>query len=255
MNVLRIHARHKDIFVLVTYTTSSDPSELAEVLEDCLQEVESYEGRIDRVEIWLPGPPPEVELDLPDRFSYLDVVWRDMSELRSKPAIQLTTKAKAQVKISHRSSSEDIVEAVRQAVIQTIKPLISQLTTASEVEGRASREELERRVRELEKRVELLESMIKLLSNIQSGAAIGPQPTLQPIQLDLRPSIENPMEEREYLEEPVDEREVEEVPFDEGGGRVEVEPSADVNPDEILKEIMENPWVDILKRKGEGNEG
>jgi hypothetical protein len=101
--------------------------------------------------------------------------------------------------------------------------------------------ELRNRIHELERRIELLESFIKILGSY------GTVPSLPKLSVqDLRePLVESSPKQKpkvERVEEPI-------IPKIEGSPPdVRLEASS---TEDVLSEIFNNPWVSILRRKGE----
>ncbi len=271
INVIRIHARHRDIIVLVTYSLSSDPSELVSVVETCLQEVESFEDRvgIDRIEIWTPGPPPNFVIELPDKYNHIDIVWRDMKDLRRPVKVREVKAVSPSRTISMQSnlSEEQLVRAVRDAIEQSLRPLIQQLSSSR---GSPDEGNLSRRIEELERRIELLESVIKLLTSSVSPPSSHPlsvveiKQTLEASVSRNSSTISDGVEEQirrqvyrgnpESLSTETDLKSSTASPVSAPTTSEELNHQVveEVDTSEILKEIMENPWVDILRsKKGE----
>ena len=169
--------------------------------------------------------------------------------LRKEEQIVILEKPKRRTDGLKRSSSEDvekIVNEIKKVIEDSIKSLLSK------VEEKKNEVEIVTKLYELEKRVELLEAMIRLMGSQQYS----------PNQLSVRmePSkIQHPRVSEHPKEEKSEKEAIGEI-AEETMHQVNIPqtPKPPVSPegaDEVLEEILSNPWVEILRRKGEDVEG
>ncbi len=155
-----------------------------------------------------------------------------------------------------------ILNEIKKTIDQSMKSIVEEVRRGKEID-------LLNRIHELEKRVELLEAMIKLLGSQQGIANLPPDglaarnnvlPRLEPA--DLKRGLKR---ERSVELETTRTREEERreptpgyghqvnIPSTQESGGPEESPTA--GSEDILEEILSNPWVEILRRKGENVEG
>ncbi len=142
---------------------------------------------------------------------------------------------------------KDIVNELKMAVRESMKSVLS------EVKEERNQLEIMNKLHELEKRVDLLEAMIRLLG----GQYPSNQINLQQMSTK-QPQIES-YSGSSYSERNVEvtESREETEPYQ----KIEINKSETALPpdaqeaDEVLREILSNPWVEILREKGEKVEG
>ncbi len=143
-----------------------------------------------------------------------------------------------------REVGREIGEGVARSLQDSLKSILSS------IDIRRSDPELIVKIYELEKRVELLESFIRLLGNYGVGSI--PQvhrevPPVPQVHREVPPVQERPQEIAK------DHQRVERVAMD--VVRSEEIGESNLSADDILAEILNNPWVSILRRKGGEVEG
>ena len=140
-----------------------------------------------------------------------------------------------------------VVDEIREAVKDSIKSALQ------EVKRQETQADVLAKLYELEKRIELLEAMIRLIG---SGSLPAPQreiiPTT-PAPTALPHREEGPIEGHE---EPrgsprTDTKTSEDIVKYDSGGRTSESSGPPEGSENILEEILDHPWVEILREKGE----
>ena len=155
-----------------------------------------------------------------------------------------------------------ILNEIKRTIDQSMKSIVEEVRKGNEID-------LLNKIHELEKRVELLEAMIRLLGSQQGPVNLPPAgwaarnnapPRMEPTELrrDLR--REQPTEPeavrtrgRGGEESALGYGHQVNIPSGQEGSGSGESPTA--GSEDILEEILSNPWVEILRRKGEDIEG
>ncbi len=154
-----------------------------------------------------------------------------------------------------------ILNEIKRTIDQSMRSIIEEVRKGNEID-------LLNKIHELEKRVELLEAMIRLLGSQQGtvnlppawAARNNPPPRMEPTVLRGELKREQPAEPedvgmggKENAEPTLGYSHQVNIPSGrESGGSEE---SQTTGSEDILEEILSNPWVEILRRKGEDIEG
>jgi len=164
---------------------------------------------------------------------------------------------------SMEDSLTAILNEIKRTIDQSMKSIVEEVRKGNEID-------LLNKIHELEKRVELLEAMIRLLG--QQGTINLPQggwaarnsvlPKLEPTEIKIKSEYRR---EQPAGAEAVRTREEERaesapryshqvnIPYAQESGGSEESPTTE--SEDILEEILSNPWVEILRKKGEDVEG
>lgn len=286
--IIKIEGRRGSFNSLVTIYDPSSGAEFSEWLEDLIDSHRRAGIKFDRVEVWVSPERLEESEEESEKIG-ANVIVRSLSELGSAAPLssrstefgrsaarkedtppidhevergmnmKSISKGEKPVSITVLDGEIDSPDGVRDLsrALNEIKEVIdrSMRTILDEVR-RVNEIDLIRRMSELEKRVELLEAMIRLLGSQRV-------PTNEP-------STESIMEhgyhaKQERVTHDPDEQSAPEKEFGATIGEQQVNISSNVesrpkwsNPEpseEVLEEILSNPWVKILSKKGEDVEG
>jgi len=162
---------------------------------------------------------------------------------------------------SREDSLTAILNEIKRTIDQSMKSIVEEVRKGNEID-------LLNKIHELEKRVELLEAMIRLLG--QQGTINLPPPgwaarnnappKLEPAEIRREFRREQPTEaeairtrEEERAESTPGYSHQVNIPSAQESGGSEEPPTT--GSEDILEEILSNPWVEILRRKGEDVEG
>ncbi len=137
----------------------------------------------------------------------------------------------------------EIVNELKKAVHESMESVLS------EVKEERNQLEIMNKLHELEKRVELLEAMIRLLGRQYTPNQLNLQTinTKHP-QIESYGSSYHPKEEVKLTKGHEETESYKEIEINKGEIAV---PPSDQEADEVLREILSNPWVEILRKKGE----
>ncbi|MDK2373241.1 MAG: hypothetical protein QI197_07695 [Candidatus Korarchaeota archaeon] len=163
---------------------------------------------------------------------------------------------------SREDSLTAILNEIKRTIDQSMKSIIEEVRKGNEID-------LFNKIHELEKRVELLEAMIRLLGSQQGTVNLPPAgwagrsnipPRLEPTELRREVKREQSTEpeavrtgEGERVESALGYGHQVNIPSTQGSGGSGEPPIT--GSEDILEEILSNPWVEILSRKGEDVEG
>ncbi len=162
---------------------------------------------------------------------------------------------------SREDSLTAILNEIKRTIDQSMKSIVEEVRKGNEID-------LLNKIHELEKRVELLEAMIRLLG--QQGTINLPPagwvarnnapPKPEPAEIKREFRREQPTEaeavrtrEEERAESTPGYSHQVNIPSAQESGGSEESPTT--GSEDILEEILSNPWVEILRRKGEDVEG
>ncbi len=185
---------------------------------------------------------------------------------KSRTIVMVKEKEERGVKYAEPDQSRDdsltaILNEIKRTIDQSMKSIVEEVRKGNEID-------LLNKIHELEKRVELLEAMIRLLGqqgtiNLQPAGWVmrnSVLPKLEPTEIENEYRREQPTgaeavrtrEEERAESTPGDSHQVNIPSAQESGGSEEFPTTGS---EDILEEILSNPWVEILRRKGEGVEG
>ncbi len=147
-----------------------------------------------------------------------------------------------------------ILREIKETIDQSLKSILEEIRRDKEAD-------LLNRIQELERRVELLEAMIKLLGNqhVAPGA-------YQPVELNKPRTFKYETTTVPSPDSEIMRGQIEEGERKEGGGasreerqfnipstgeKAEPGPPSRAVSEDMLEEVLSNPWVEILRKKGE----
>lgn len=270
--IIEVSGRKEMRILAVAYDPSTD-EDIREFVDSLLDSYRRARISFDRLDLWVPAPLYAEAQRLLEEAERRGVDWASRVALRpfTPPGdlmertggiggTDLGSKERPRVhSIERRAESpsrrvfdereigllvqelgREIGEGIARSLQDSLREIISSIDT------RRSDPELISRLHELEKRVELLESFIRLLGS--HGIA-----STSHIQIETPRARERPQVPRMMREDEERHPRIEEVKLGEMIERERV--AADTSAEDVLEEIFNNPWVSILRKKGEGLEG
>ncbi|MEM0016966.1 MAG: hypothetical protein QXJ48_00320 [Candidatus Korarchaeum sp.] len=270
--IIDLSGRREMRVLAVIYDPSTD-DDLQEFVESLLDSYRRARIGFDRLDIWVPAPLYSRAQDLMEEAERRGLSWTSKVSLRSltapgdlgnegihegrvaspkrsegvkgspnerKPEPSRELRESKEVSLLIREVGREIGEGIARSLEESLRSILSS------IDVRRSDSELILRIHELERRIELLESFIRILGNY--GASSVPQiPREVPqVKEQLRPS-RIAEEGRSKVEEvSVNIRNVD---------KSEEALESSVSTDDLLAEIFNNPWVSILRKKGDHVEG
>jgi len=178
----------------------------------------------------------------------------DRSPSSKPPLIVVGSEVHERKELKKREISvEKLVSELRSVIEDSLKPLIAK------IEEKQIEVEILSRLSDLEKRVELLEAVIRLLGSQVPTNVMKVNRIEQPREgtIDVRRAITERKGSSKSEEVILDKREEGYAEVREQVNILNEDSSPRVPEDtqDILEEILNNPWVDILRKKGEDIEG
>ncbi|MCS7102341.1 MAG: hypothetical protein NZ992_00475 [Candidatus Korarchaeum sp.] len=274
--IIELSGRREIRVLAVLYDPLVD-EDLQEFVESLLDSYRRARIGFDRLDLWVPAPLYSRAQELMEEAERKGLGWmsnvslrplavsRDLeservgetkrviikqpeaskNSLASKgPEVSREVKESKEVSFLIQQVGREIGEGIARSLEESLKNILSS------IDIRRGDPELLSKVYELEKRIELLESFIRILGNYGMGNVpqiLKELPRETPrVQEQLRPSgtIEK---DRPKIEETV--MSIRDV------SKGEEALDSSVSADEVLTEIFNNPWVSILRKKGDSVEG